>query len=150
MAHDHSDQPPNSLVCRSIEMANSKGMPIIMGADANAHHTVWGSSDINARGSEPTFIVSNRREVLDITLVSTMHHDWIRGWHVSNDCSFSDHQYIDFEIVANVGVTRPFRDRRRTDWEKQSALISRSLENIPIIENILGLRNGVETGKSRF
>ncbi|XP_046811173.1 uncharacterized protein LOC124420857 [Lucilia cuprina] len=50
MAHDHSDQPPNNLVCRSIEMANSKSMPIIMGADANAHHTVWGSSDINARG----------------------------------------------------------------------------------------------------
>ncbi|XP_046802209.1 uncharacterized protein LOC124418794 [Lucilia cuprina] len=50
MAHDHSDQPPNYLVRRSIEMVKSKGMPIIMGADANTHNTVWRSSDINARG----------------------------------------------------------------------------------------------------
>ncbi|KAI8116298.1 hypothetical protein CVS40_11611 [Lucilia cuprina] len=37
MAHDHSHQPPNNLVRRFIEMVNSKGMPIIIGADANAH-----------------------------------------------------------------------------------------------------------------
>ncbi|XP_046802074.1 uncharacterized protein LOC124418767 [Lucilia cuprina] len=146
MAHDHSDQPPNNLVCRSIEMANSKSMPIIMGADANAHHTVWGSSDINARGSEPTFIVSNRREVLDITLVSSMHHDRIRGWRVSSDCSFSDHQYIDFEIVVDKVAPKPFINRRRTDWEMQMRLISRSLQDVPIIENLSNIENAKPCG----
>ena len=64
-------------------MAKLRGVPVIIGADANSHHTMWGSSGTNERseclfdfiitnnlvianqGDEPTFLTSN------ITLVSS-------------------------------------------------------------------------------
>ena len=74
----------------------------IVGTDANAHHTVWGSSDINPRGenllgycvnadlnfcdvgSKPTFRTKAREEVLDLTLENRCAWDPVVGWHVSN------------------------------------------------------------------
>ncbi|XP_037805895.1 uncharacterized protein LOC119599983 [Lucilia sericata] len=49
MAHDHSEQPPNDLVRDLMREANRRHVPVIIGADANAHHSVWGSSDTNSR-----------------------------------------------------------------------------------------------------
>ena len=60
-------------------------MQLIVECDTNAHHIIWGSMDINPRGeclmeytrmvstnlsilnkgNEPTFIISNRKEVID-------------------------------------------------------------------------------------
>jgi len=63
-------------------------LPLIVGCDLNAHHTVWGSTGTNRRGeklleylastdleilnkeSEPTFCTAVRREVLDLTICS--------------------------------------------------------------------------------
>ncbi|XP_037812489.1 uncharacterized protein LOC119604106 isoform X2 [Lucilia sericata] len=50
MAHDQNDPPPSNTVTRAIRAANSTRTPVILGADANAHHTIWGSSNINTRG----------------------------------------------------------------------------------------------------
>lgn len=78
MAHDQSEFPPNDKVRGLTEVANKKNIPLIIGADANAHHAVWGCSGINIRGeslfdfilcgsldvlntNEPNFVVSNRR-----------------------------------------------------------------------------------------
>ena len=85
---------------------------VIIGADANSHHTMWGSSGTNERGkclldfiisnnlvianrgNEPTFLTSNRREALDITLLRSD----FSGSLVCHECSFSDHRYISFII----------------------------------------------------
>ena len=66
--------------------AFKRATTLIVGADSNAHHTIWGSSDISQRGEslldlisnnnlticntgdEPSFITAVRREVLDVTL----------------------------------------------------------------------------------
>ena len=63
-------------------------IPAIVGTDANAHHTMWGSSDIHPRGKDllaycvsahlnfcnvgnkPTFRTKTREEFLDLTLVN--------------------------------------------------------------------------------
>ena len=86
-------------------------IPTIVGTDANAHHIIWRSFNINPRGedllaccvsadlnfynvgSKPTFRTKTREEVLDLTLVNRC--AWVRvvGWHVSNVLSFSDHMY---------------------------------------------------------
>jgi hypothetical protein len=60
-------------------------LQLISGCDANAHHIIWGSTDINPqgeclmeylvskylnilnKGNEPTFVISNRKEVIDDT-----------------------------------------------------------------------------------
>ena len=84
-------------------------IPTIVGTDANALHTIWGSSDLNPRGEDllaycvsadlnfcnvgnkPTFRSKTREEVLDLTIVDWCAWDQEVGWHVSNELSFSDH-----------------------------------------------------------
>ena len=79
---------------------------------SNAHHTIWGSSDINPPredllahcvsadlnfcnvGNKPTFRTRTREEVLDLTLVNRCALDRVVGWHVSNVLSLSDHMNI--------------------------------------------------------
>lgn len=34
---------------RVIEYCQKKGLPLIVGCDANAHHAIWGSTDTNDR-----------------------------------------------------------------------------------------------------
>lgn len=41
---------PDNNIRAAVEYSTSSGIPIIIGADCNAHHTIWGSSDINRRG----------------------------------------------------------------------------------------------------
>ena len=103
--------PPNLLRDLLVSTENEQ-IPTIVGTDANAHHTIWGSSDINPRGEDllaycasadlnfcnvgnkPTFRTKTREEVLGLTLVNRCAWDRVVGWHVSNVPSFSDHMYI--------------------------------------------------------
>jgi hypothetical protein len=75
---------------------------IILGIDANAHHILWGSTDINPRseslmeymlstklnilnkGNEPTFLNIRRRSVIDLTLGTTLVGNLVSDWHVKN------------------------------------------------------------------
>ena len=107
MAAEEPD-PPNLLRDLLVFRENEQ-IPTIVGTDANAHHTIWGFSDINPRGEDllaycasadlnfcnvgnkPTFRTETREEVLDLTLVNSCAWDRVVGWHVSNVLSFSDH-----------------------------------------------------------
>jgi hypothetical protein len=88
---------------------------LIFGCDANAHHIIWGSMSINPqeclieylaqtnilnKGNEPTFIISNRKEVTDLTLVTDKTADLVSNWHVFDEISFSDHRYKVFMLVT--------------------------------------------------
>ncbi|XP_076545226.1 uncharacterized protein LOC143305443 [Osmia lignaria lignaria] len=82
-----SDGPPPIRELRIDHCANN-GMHLVIGCDANSHHTVWGSTNTNGRGTElleylattgleilnkgsaPTFVTSRRQEVIDLTLGS--------------------------------------------------------------------------------
>ena len=161
MAHDHGDSPPNEIVKRAVNMANSTNTPIIICADANAHHIIWGSTNTNPRGeclldyilssnlevvnigSEPTFIVANRMEVLDLTLISSRHCSLIRDWKVSDDCSFSDHRYIVFEIGVAESSPPPILNRRKTNWELQNRVLSVHLTNPPTVTDSREIENAV-------
>jgi len=104
---------PSSELQRLAEAASNGKTPLIVGGDINAHHTIWGSSDINERGesyfqfiltvdleicnqdSSPTFSTSKREEVLDVTLASQSIKSNILNWRASEQYSFSDHTYIE-------------------------------------------------------
>ena len=149
MAHDHGDDPPNSMTRKAMSNANRKNIPLVICADVNAHHTIWGSSDINQRGesllnfivdnkltivnrgNEPTFIVTNRREVLDVTLISDKFSYLISDWSVSKDCSFSDHLYIDFNFSIEVDKVEHYLNRRKTNWTTHSKVLSDMLPSCP-------------------
>ena len=51
------------------------------------------------RGHEPTFVVANRREVLDITLASVGMSEAITDWRVEVVLSLSDHRTIRFTLM---------------------------------------------------
>ena len=111
--------PPN-LLRNLLVFTESEQIPTIVGTDANAHHTISGSSDINPRGEDLlaycatadlnfcnvgdklTFRTKTREEVLDLTLVNRCAWDRVAGWHVSNVPSFSDHMYIRFQIKSRI------------------------------------------------
>lgn len=133
---DALEVPPPEIVsfvnhCRKINKS------FIIGCDANAHHTVWGSTDINSRGeclldylcssnidicnkgNEPTFSNAIRQEVLDLTLCNAAIYDKISNWHVSEETSLSDHKHIMFEWSGGDYPRIAFRNPRKTNWEQQ-------------------------------
>nr|XP_036213641.1 uncharacterized protein LOC118679963 [Bactrocera oleae] len=50
MPNDDEVEPPPYLLRRALAEARRTGAAVLIGSDANSRHTVWGSSDINARG----------------------------------------------------------------------------------------------------
>jgi len=50
--------------------------------------------DMINRGNRPTFVMSNRQEVIDITIATFHAGKLIKDWHVTEEVSCSDHRYI--------------------------------------------------------
>ncbi|XP_049309004.1 uncharacterized protein LOC125777721 [Bactrocera dorsalis] len=125
---------PAEAVERLVEHCRLHKLPLIIGCDANAHHTEWGSTDCNARGEslleylvgrnlavenvgcEPTFVTISRREVLDITLSNEPATGMVSQWRVSTEPSLSDHRIVRFVLRAEVKLFPPRRNPRRTNW----------------------------------
>ena len=49
--------------------------------------------------------------MIDITF-SNMYKSTIRGWRVSDECSFSNHQLITFSINLSSGFHKSFRTKK--------------------------------------
>ncbi|XP_055855996.1 uncharacterized protein LOC129919170 [Episyrphus balteatus] len=122
LGHDQLGPLPGEKLRRLVADAERQKICLIIGCDANAHHTVWGSTDINDRvsntGNEPTFVTRNRQEVLDITLVSDSIHQRILNWKVSEEHSFPDQRYIQFSLNDVTTKQLAFRNYRKTNWKK--------------------------------
>ena len=109
--------PPN-LLRDLLVFTENEQIPTIVGTDANAHHTIWASCDVNPRGEDllaycasadlnfcnvgnkPTLRTKTREEVLDLTLVNRSAWNRVVGWHVSNVPSFSDHIILGSRLKA--------------------------------------------------
>lgn len=129
-----SAQAPGADVEELVKFCSANGHSLLLGCDANAHHSVWGSSNINSRGesllefvsatklnilnngNEPTFFNKHRKEVIDITLCSREIEDLIRNWRVSDEVSLSDHRYINFSLSAKIRTNQWIRNPRNTNW----------------------------------
>lgn len=103
MPGDTDECRPGSMVNSLVSYCSNSGRPLILGCDANSHHTLWGSTDINKYGTElveflvttdleilnqgntPTFVTKTRNEVLDVSFASRGFLDRISNWHVSNE-----------------------------------------------------------------
>jgi hypothetical protein len=68
-------------------------------------------------GNEPTFVVRNKKEVIDLTLGTNKIGDLVSDWHVSDEPSLSDYRYICFEIGNLTTNYITFRNPKRTKWE---------------------------------
>lgn len=140
-------EAPPEAVQELVKHCRRRNVPYIIGCDANAHHSVWGSSDDNNRGesllnylfteqvqivnkgNRPTFVSAGREEVLDLTLCSTGMMDYIGQWHVSDEPSLSDHMHIRFDITNGLKTSRERRDKKRTDWKRFDELLSERVKD---------------------
>jgi hypothetical protein len=50
------------------------------------------------KGNEPTFVISNRKEIIHLTLGSDKIVDFVTNWHVSDEISLSDNRYKVFQL----------------------------------------------------
>jgi hypothetical protein len=78
LPYDSDEPPPSKGLREVVDYCSRNKLQLIVGCDANAHHIIWGSMDINPRGecsmeylvstnlntlnkgNKPTFINSNR------------------------------------------------------------------------------------------
>ena len=120
-----------------LEYANKKKYPIFIGADSNAHSTLYGNTtntrgealeelfikyglNIENIGLTPTFS-ANREDgvissIIDITISRGL-RGRIRNWRVDTEYNGSDHNTIRFELhgLDNTKVTA--RKWNSADWD---------------------------------
>ncbi len=148
-AYDDPGPLPSEDVVKMIEEADRAGHHVIMCCDSNAHNTIWGSTDTNDRGESllefvistnliicnrgnaPTFVTSNRQEVLDVTFASDTLSGRIRDWRVGEEHSFSDHRYIEFSLDAKAPAELTRRNYRKTNWVKYRNTFGGLLNSVP-------------------
>lgn len=144
----NADMPPTKEVRELVAFCRRKNFHLIVGCDANSHHTAWGSTDINQRGeslfnfllgeglmvnnlgSEPTFVTKNQRQVLDLTISSNYLSTKISKWMVSSEPSCSDHRIIQFEIAAGEKHVVKYRDQKCTDWNGYIRTLRENMDNV--------------------
>jgi len=140
---------PSREMIRLINYCENNSIPLVLGCDANAHHTSWGSSNTNLRGEmfvdflmttnmfvvnkghKPTFMDGmGREEVLDVTLASSNILEKVESWEVSSEASFSDHNYITFCIKMGALERHSFRNPKKADWSKFNILLDEKLDSV--------------------
>lgn len=153
MAHDRP-APPEELTTLTTYITSTK-VDLLVGCDANARHVLWGSSENNERGEylfdfiiNSNFLVCNRgnsptftfpssdgfdgwEEVLDVTLITDNSRYRVNLWRVSNLRSYSDHKWILFELSFKIDTPQPYRNPRRTDWNRFRQVARRKLSKLP-------------------
>jgi hypothetical protein len=133
--YDDAEPPPAKELERLVTWCRVEGTHLIIGCDANSHHTFWRSTNTNNRGecrfnyimangldimnkgNRPTFVTSKRQEVIDIMIANFDADNFIKNWHVSEEASCSDHIYIRFTVRAIDRSIKVYRNPRKTDWE---------------------------------
>ncbi|XP_017888672.1 uncharacterized protein LOC108630116 [Ceratina calcarata] len=149
MPHNERD-PITTTMDSLIDWCTHQGINIIIGADANACHTLWGSTRTNERGTklldymnnngltwlnegtEPTFCTSNREETLDIMITTTELRPLTSKWKILKDTSLSDHRYITFEIrTRGIPTMRIIENKKSLDAEKYLGKLEERLREPP-------------------
>ncbi|XP_055375400.1 uncharacterized protein LOC129608101 [Condylostylus longicornis] len=158
MPYDSEEEPPPGKFREAIRMWRHD---VLAGCDANAHHTLWGSSDVNQRGEslvdflsgtnlcvcnrgcDRTFVVRNRSKVIYLTLATNLGTLMVSNWMVSEESSPSNHCWIRFRINMQPEVRTPFRNHRRANWDGCSAALESDMTGpVHELHNKKGQRYG--------
>lgn len=113
---------------------------LIIGADANAKNTWWGSTSCNSRGlaledfcrltanlvvanegSVPTFNrigINAAQSVIDVTLITEIHSNFISNWKVCKEATGSDHQLILMNFALGTIKESTKTLKLSTNWKK--------------------------------
>ena len=135
-----------------LNMANNKGLPILLGIDTNAHSSLYGP-DNNHRGdaienliisqglrvlntgTAPTFETRRGTNTIqthiDVTLARDLHFD-ITDWRVDRSYNGSDHNTILFGAPATETTPHQIRPWSRADWDVFRTHLSNTDYRIPV------------------
>ncbi|XP_046145749.1 uncharacterized protein LOC123989115 [Osmia bicornis bicornis] len=136
LPYDSEDPPPTRELRALIGHCANNGLHLVIGCDANSHHTVWGSTNTNGRGtalleylattgleilnkgSAPTHVTSRRQEVIDLTLGSAKVAQVAKHWQVRDESTLSDHRLITFNLKGDRegGTGEAYRNPKATNW----------------------------------
>lgn len=148
MPGDTNERRPGSIISELADFCLTNKKSLVIGSDTNSHHTLWGSSNINKygeelveflattnlevlnRGNEPTFVTKSRNEVLDVTFASVQFIGRVRNWHVSPEETASDHKEINFDLLVKKEAFTPFKNPRRTNWKRYTAILQKLLDDM--------------------
>ncbi|GJQ67895.1 hypothetical protein Trydic_g16655 [Trypoxylus dichotomus] len=148
LPYDQEGPPPTSEVKTLMSYSEAHKLQFLLGCDANAHHTIWGSTDTNKRGeslishfvtnglvtlnrgNKPTFVTVSRAEVIDVTVCTPRFARWVKQWHVSDEPSLSDHRYIRFDIELPQ-VNKMYRNPSNCNWDAYRERLIEELERCP-------------------
>jgi ribonuclease HI len=110
-------------------------LELLLSADANAHHLIWGSNRECPRGrsllefittndlqilnvgNKPTFSSGRHESVIDISLSTLFISRRVEKWRVDGGETMSDHKIIRFEIRTDKLEPETFRPKKKTDWQ---------------------------------
>lgn len=98
LPHDDCEPPPPREMQKLGAGCKADGSHLVIGCDANAHHTTWGSSNINNtgqslfnfimadefdimnKGNTPFFVTPKWQKVTDITIATFYARNFIKDW----------------------------------------------------------------------
>jgi len=135
---------PDSLVRGLAEECEKLRKGLVIGCDANAHHTQWGcpSNDrgeslldfiLNSnlflcnRGNVTTFITKTCQTIIDLTLESDSLVGAVKNWAVSDEHSFLDHRFIETVLSLDSPLPVSFANTRRADWHRYKEVLTNIL-----------------------
>ncbi|XP_054745915.1 uncharacterized protein LOC129250307 [Anastrepha obliqua] len=158
----HDEEAPQKELRKLVETAARKKHGLVVGTDANAHHTVWSSTDINDRGEslfnyilqssletanrgeEPTYVGPTSKNEVGLTLY-TSKQVMVHECEVLSRLSFPDPGCISFQVIfRSKHELISFRAHKNTNWN----LYRNILPKKPIIprngRSHVALEKGVE------
>ncbi len=141
---DITKDAPSAELDYLVKYCHDKRIPLIVGADTNAHSPMWGEVDTNKRGgdleewitacnltilnrgSTCTFYPDYRTQgtIIDITLANEWSREQVHNWRVElGEPSLSDHRKILFhfggEVAIACNVGRSYKKVKWTEYCKQ-------------------------------
>ncbi|XP_029054859.1 uncharacterized protein LOC114882147 [Osmia bicornis bicornis] len=134
--YDSVDPPPTRELRVLIDHCATNGLHLVIGCGANSHHTVWGSTNINERGtalleyltatgleilnagSAPTFVTTRRQEVMELIWGSAKVTQVVKDWQVRNEVTLSDHRLITFNLKGEREDSpgKVYWNSKATNW----------------------------------
>ncbi|XP_043480439.1 uncharacterized protein LOC122510092 [Leptopilina heterotoma] len=134
--YDNKINPPIE-VRRLVDYCMEKGLPLLLGCDANSQHTVWRSLKHNQRGqklleyligtdldilntgSTPTFSNAIRQEVIDITLCSKSIGNKIRDYQTLYEAANDFIKAIKAAYESSCKPTKAFSGKEVCWWNQR-------------------------------
>lgn len=146
--------PINEKLNNLIKHCKRKNLKLIIGCDSNAHNTIWGNKNNNARGNnllnylmtedlhlhntgdEFTYSQNDAKTIIDLTITNHGARNLIDNWKVVTEEIFSDHRAISYDLKILQTKDNKIRIKKRTDWMRFKIIITNNISKTDVnIEN---------------